>query len=420
MRSFKTELDLNNQQKTLCARHAGTARHAYNWGLVLCKQVLAHNKINAADKIKFPTAVDLHKLMVATVKVENPWYYDVSKCAPQEALRNLSKAFKRMHQVKGSGFPRFKKKNVADNFYLEGSIHISGDKIKLPIIGWVKCYEVLPAVALKNVTISKRAGRWFIAFRLLDTPINNETLGRMFPGGSFQAVLTGEASPVKLAPPEHCFEKVGVDLGINTLATCSNGFKAENPKAYRKAKRKLASLQKELCRRTKGGKNREKTKLKLAKKHYQISNVRSDTLHKLTTYLAKNHSEIWVEDLNVSGLLKNHKLAAAISDCGFYEFKRQMEYKTAWYGSKLCLVDRWFPSSQLCSGCGNKQSMHLNQRQYECSVCNLSIDRDLNASINLLNYARIAQPCQPDDGCCSHAPSQELNIISTAVDLGKF
>ena len=226
MRSFKTELDLNNQQKTLCARHAGTARHAYNWGLALCKQVLAHNKINAADKIKFPTARDLHRFLVATVKAENLWYYEVSKCAPQEALRNLSKAFKRMHQVKGSGFPRFKKKNVADSFYLEGSIHISGSKIKLPIIGWVRCHEVLPqAFAPKNVTISKRADRWFIAFRMAATPTNCQPLGK----------------------------KVGVDLGINTLATCSNGFKVENHKAYKKAKSNLASLQKELCRRTKGG-----------------------------------------------------------------------------------------------------------------------------------------------------------------------
>lgn len=175
-----------------------------------------------------------------------------------------------------------------------------------------------------------------------------------------------------------------------------------------------------MCRRVKGGRNRDKTKLKLAKCHYRISNIRKDTLHKLTTHLAQNHSEIWVEDLNIAGMLKNHKLAAAISDCGFYEFKRQLEYKTNWYSSKLCLVDRWFPSTQLCSGCGNRQSMPLSQRQYNCSNCNLSIDRDLNASRNLLNYTRIAQPCQPDDGSCAHAPSQELNTISATVDLGKF
>ena len=406
MQSFKTELDLNNKQKTLCARHAGTSRHAYNWGLALCKQLLNHNKNNPTDKIKFPTAIDLHKLLVASVKVENPWYYESSKCAPQEALRNLAKAFKRQFQggilrgnnssakmlFKGSGFPKFKKKNVSDSFYLEGSIRISGNKIKLPTIGWVKCHEQLPAVTPKNVTISKRAGGWFIAFKLDITRANNQALG---------------------AP-------IGVDLGINTLAICSNGFVAANPKAYRQAKRKLCKLQKELCRRTKGGKNHEKTKLKLAKKHYQISSIRSDTLHKLTTYLAKNHSEIWCEDLNVSAMLKNHKLAGAIADCGFAEFKRQLEYKTAWYGSSLLLVDRWFPSSQLCSGCGSKQSMPLNQRQYDCGKCNLSIDRDLNASINLLRYTRIAPPCKPGDGSVSQDTSQELNAISAMVDLGKF
>lgn len=387
MRSFKTELDLNNKQKTLCVRHAGTSRHAYNWGLALCKQLITHNKNNPTDKIKFPTAIDLHKLLVASVKVANPWYYESSKCAPQEALRNLSKAFRKMHSCKGSGFPKFKKKNVSDSFYLEGSIKTNGNKIKLPVIGWVKCHEQLPTITPENVTISKRAGRWFVAFKLDSIPAHNQVLNK----------------------------PVGVDLGINALATCSNGFVAPNPKAYRKAKRKLAKLQKELCRRTKAGKNREKSKAKLAKCHYRISSIRSDTLRKLTTYLAKNHSEIWMEDLNISGMLKNHKLAGAISDCGFYEFKRQLEYKTAWYGSKLCLVDRWFPSSQLCSGCGAKQSLGLSQRQYNCPSCNLSIDRDLNASRNLLNYRRIAKPSKPSDGSplpCSKLGTELQDYVS--------
>ena len=208
---------------------------------------------------------------------------------------------------------------------------------------WSTAFET----SSKSVTISKRTGRWFISFKLDGG------------GGSWW-----EASHHEPPLPVNNLllgETIGVDLGISTLATCSNGFTVENPKAYRKAKRKLASLQKELCRRTKGGKNRDKTKLKLAKLHYQISNIRSDTLHKLTTYLAKNHSEIWIEDLNVSGLLKNHKLAAAISDCGFYEFKRQLEYKTVWYGSKLCEVDQWFPSTQLCSSCGARVPMPLSQ-----------------------------------------------------------
>lgn len=154
---FKTELRLNNKQRTLAAQHAGVARHAYNWGLELCKQAVA-------EKRKIPTAVDLHKKLVAEVKRANPWYYQVSKCAPQEALRNLERAIKRWRAGK-SRFPVFKKKGKLDSFYLEGGIRISGNKIKVPIFGWLACYEVLPAVVPKNVVISRRAHRWFISFK---------------------------------------------------------------------------------------------------------------------------------------------------------------------------------------------------------------------------------------------------------------
>ncbi|WP_281362133.1 RNA-guided endonuclease InsQ/TnpB family protein [Oxynema aestuarii] len=165
----------------------------------------------------------------------------------------------------------------------------------------------------------------------------------------------------------------------------SDGKIYPNPKAYRQAQKKLAKLQKELSRRQKGGKNREKTKLKLAKAHRRIADIRADYLHKLTTYLAKNHGEVKIEDLNVSGMLKNHKLAGAIADGGFYEFRRQLEYKCEWYGSKLTLIDPWYPSSQICSNCGHRQKMPLDRRQYDCPNCHASIDRDLNAAINVEN-----------------------------------
>ncbi len=348
MKSFKTKLNLNNRQRTLMAKHAGVARHAWNWGLATCKEIY-----EAGGKL--PTAIDLHKKLVAEVKSQNPWYYEVSKCAPQEALRHLNKAFKRFWNVKGTGFPKFKKKNVKDSFYLEGSIRISGNRLKLPRIGWVKSYEQLPPVNPKNVTISKRAGDWYIAFKINVEP--------------------------KSTPKVR--ERIGVDIGINTLATLSDGKTYPNPKAYRQAKKKLAQLQKELCRRQKGGKNREKTKLKLAKAHRRIADIRADHLHKLTTYLAKNHSEVKIEDLNVSGMLKNHCLASAIADGGFYEFRRQLEYKCYGYGSKLTLIDQWYPSSQICSNCHHKQKMPLEKRQYDCPNCGISIDRDLNAAINL-------------------------------------
>lgn len=332
------------------AKHAGVARHAWNWGLATCKETL-----EAGGKL--PSAIDLHKRLVAEVKSQNPWYYEVSKCSPQEALRHLSQAFKRVWQVKGTGFPKFKKKNVKDSFYLEGSIKISGYWVKLPRIGWVKSHEQLPPAHPKNVTVSKQAGDWYIAFKI-----------------DFEPQVTPKIR-----------ERIGVDVGIKTLATLSDGKTYPNPKAYRQAQKKLAQLQKELCRRQKGGKNREKTKLKLAKAHRRIANIRADHLHKLTTYLAKNHGEVKIEDLNVSGMLKNHKLAGAIADGGFYEFRRQLAYKCQWYGSKLTLIDPWYPSSQICSHCGHRQKMPLDKRQYDCPNCHVSIDRDLNAAINLEN-----------------------------------
>jgi putative transposase len=179
-------------------------------------------------------------------------------------------------------------------------------------------------------------------------------------------------------------------LGIKTLATLSDGTTFPALKPYRQNKARLKRIQGKLSRQKIGGKNREKTKRKLAKLHARIANIGNDATHKLTSHLAKNHSEIVIENLNVSGMLKNHKLASAIADCGFYEFKRQLEYKTQWYGSTLIVIDQWYPSSQLCSCCGNRQPIPLAVRTYDCSTCGLSIDRDLNAAINIQNYSETA------------------------------
>ncbi|WP_293151159.1 transposase [Okeania sp. SIO2C9] len=159
MQYFKTKLKVNNYQKTILAKHAGVARHAYNWGLATCIQKYESTK-------KRPSAITLHKRLIAEVKSENPWYYEVSKCAPQQALRDLDRAFKNFLTIPQRGFPRFKKKGKKDSFYLEGSINIlKGNYIKLPRIGIVKTYEILPSVPVKNVRISKRAGDWYISFK---------------------------------------------------------------------------------------------------------------------------------------------------------------------------------------------------------------------------------------------------------------
>jgi putative transposase len=337
----------------LAASHAGVSRHAWNWGLDIC--------LKAMDAgMKLPTAIDLHKRLVAEVKSANPWYYEVSKCAPQEALRHLQKAFGHWFKVPGRRKPRFKKKNVFDSFYLEGSIKISGNRIKLPRIGWVNCCEILPVIQPKNVTISKRANDWYVSFRY-----------------ELDALPTAKTR-----------KRIGVDIGINALATCSDGTVFLNQKAYRKAKQKLAHLQRSVSRKLPGSLNRKRANLKVARLHRKISNIRQDALHKITTWLAKNHREIVIEDLNISGMLKNHRLASAIADCGFYEFTRQLDYKADWYGAIIIKVDRFYPSSQLCSCCNHRQKMPLSKRTFPCGNCGVEIDRDLNASINLENWQK--------------------------------
>ena len=357
---FKTELRVNNKQRTMLAKHAGVARHAYNCALRLLKDLLEHNCENPSDPIKFPSAIDLHKWLVAHVKSVYSWYYEVSKCAPQQALRNLRKAFDDFFNKK-KGFPKFKKKGLSDGFYLEGAIQLESNRIKLPKIGWVKTYERLPiGIKPKNVVVSRHADRWLVSFRIETEPI----------------------------PTPKFVDTVGVDLGVKTLATLSTGEIFEGAKSYKKLEAKLSILMYLNRKKTIRSQNWLKVQLKIAKLHRTIANLRKDTLHKLTTYLAKNHSQVVIEDLNVSGMMANHKLAKAVQDMGFYEFRRQLEYKCLLYDCELIIADRWYPSSKTCSNCATiKESLSLSERTFICDRCHFVIDRDLNAAINLAALA---------------------------------
>jgi len=369
---FKTQLKLNNQQRTVLARHAGVARHAWNWGLGLTKSILDHNQLHPEEKIKFPSGIDLHKWLVALVKSEHPWYYEVSKSAPQNALRYLRVAWDRCFK-KTSGAPQFKKKGRHDSFELDGAIHIKGlNKIQVPKIGILKTYEALPQnTQPKSVTISRQANDWFISFRI-----------------EIEPVITPKA-----------VEIVGVDLGVKSLATLSTGEVFEGAKAYRQLEFRLSRLQWLNRHKQRGSANWKKAQLRIARLHQRIANIRKDTLHKLTTYLAKNHGTVVIEDLNVSGMMANHKLSKAIQDMGFYEFRRQLDYKTKLYGSELVIVDRWFPSSKTCSRCGTKkETLSLSERVFDCDHCGLQIDRDLNAAINLQKAASpVVSACGADE-----------------------
>ena len=334
------------------SKHAGIARFTYNWGLATWNDMYFSG-------LK-PNKFILKKFFNNYVKPEYTWIKEKGICQKitQYAFDNLGKAFDRYFKKLGER-PTFKKKGKHDSFTIDAGgkpINIGGIRIKLPSIGWVKTYEGLPHTATKSMTISRIANNWFIAF----------------------------AYEVDTQPTTKEYEIVGVDLGVKALATLSTGVVFPNPKYYLKQLRSLQRLSKQLCRKQKGSNNRVLAKNKLAKLHAHIANLRKDTLHKITTYLCKNHAKIVIEDLNVSGMVKNHKLSQSISDCSFYEFRRQLEYKCKKFGSTLIIADRFYPSSKTCSNCGHRKSvLKLSQRIFDCDNCGFSLDRDLNAAINL-------------------------------------
>lgn len=377
MRGYKTELDLNNAQITACKKHAGCARFAYNWGL---------SRKQAARQAgeRMPSARDLHKELNALKATEFPWMYECSKCAPQEALIDLDDAFKHFFrkvdlkkagQFRGKpGYPQYKsRKKGLGSFRLTGSIHIFEKSIQLPRLGVLRLKEqgYLPVGAkVAQATVSEHAGRWYVSIQVDD----------------------------KMLDPEPALGPViGVDLGVKTLATVSDGRAIANPKALRSRLKKLQRLSRWHSRKQKGSANRKKAQKKLARMHARIAHIREDALHQATASLvAKNKPQekrpavIGVEDLGVSGMLKNRKLARAIADVGFSEFRRQLTYKAEQAGIILHVVSQWEPSSKTCSSCGwYKNDLALSDRLFLCSACGLAMDRDENAARNLALLASL-------------------------------
>lgn len=361
IKGYKTELKPNNKQITALTNHCGAAMFAYNWALNL-------KKLAFDNKTKIPNAIELHRQLNELKQTTLAWMYEVSKCSPQEALRNCDASFanffrKCKQKIKGKkGFPKFKsKKNGLGSFKLTGTIKVFDKYIQLPRLGKIKLkeYNYLPKdKKILSASVSERAGKWFISIQVEEDVI----------------------TPTK---PESV---VGVDLGIKTLATVSDGELFDNPQALRSNMERLQRRSRQLNRKVKGSKNRKKAANKLAKLHYRISCIRRDTIHKITSYLTKTKSKVVIEDLNVSGMMKNRKLSRSISDVGLFEFRRQLEYKGKWYNCEIVIADRFYPSSKVCSSCGKKkEDLALSDRVYSCE-CGLEIDRDLNASYNLMKY----------------------------------
>ena len=385
-RAYQAELDPNDVQRTAFLRAAGTARWAYNWGLRKKIDAIEARKAALATGVpkeqapKVPSAIDLHKELNTLKLVPKdqggvPWMYESSKTAPQEALRNLDKAFQSFYakcksKTKGpKGFPRFKsRKNGIGGFRLETPTVIF-KTIRLPRIGQVRLKErgylpesENPTVRALGVSVKERAGRWFASVSV-EQEIPDTIVDIMKP-------------------------IIGVDVGIKNLAVCSDGQVFENPKALASKAKKLVRLQRSVSRRVKGSSNRRKAKARVAKCHYRIGNVRKDAIHKASDSITKNASVIVIEDLNVAGMTKNHKLAKAICDASFSELHRQIVYKAAWRGVQVLVADRFYPSSKMCSSCDNvKKDLTLSEREYICESCGVIEDRDLNAAKNLAQLA---------------------------------
>ena len=375
LEAVKVALDPTPTQERLLLSHAGAARFAFNAGLAHVKEALDasekpewsyYSLVRWWNSSKDALAVDVDGV---------PWWRENSKEAANTGLRSLaaalsnwSKSRRGARKGRRVGFPKFKAKDQAvPRFaYTTGSFGlIEGDPkaLKLPRIGRVHCMENVAervdGARVLRMTVSKRAGRWY-------------------------AALTVERdTPVAVCAPKG--GAVGIDLGVKTLATLSDGTVIDNPHTLKTSERRLKRAQKALSRKAMGSKRRAKARAKVARLHAHVANQRQDAMHKATTWLASTFSEICIEDLNTAGMVRNHRLAKAIMDASFGEFRRQLEYKTARTGAALRVIDRWYPSSKTCSVCGTvKAKLSLSERVYRCDGCGLVMDRDLNAAVNIL------------------------------------
>lgn len=361
-RAYRYELDPNRAQRILLAKHAGAARFAYNWGLA--RRIELHQQTGTSTN-----AIEQHRELNRLKKTDYPWLYEVSKCAPQEALRDLDRAFtnffRGIREGRKVGFPRFRKKGKDDRSRLTGAIRVLGRAVQLPRLGVIRLKEEPRQGRILSATVSREADRWYVS-------------------------LTVE---VELPEPEPVSgPAVGIDVGLTHFATLAqeDGAVARiaAPKPLGRYLRLLRRRQRRHSKKQNGSNNRRKSALRLARLHRRIRHIRQDFLHKLTTCLAKTKRVIVVEDLNVTGMLRNHQLARQIADGGWGEFRRMLEYKTQWYGSKLLVANRYYPSSKTCSVCGHVMGkMPLHIREWTCPVCGTHHDRDANAARNLLVMA---------------------------------
>jgi len=380
IQAYRFALDPSPAQERALHSHAGAARFAWNWGLAKCKE-----RYEAEGK--WYSGAELHKLWNAEKKADPSlaWWAENSKCAYQESFRNLDRALRafvksKKGQRKGKrlGFPRFKKRGKArDSFqFAAGAMRCSGSTVTLPRLGTIRTHEPTEKLARKledgsarilSATVTRTAQRWFVSF----------------------TVEAERDQPGRHARPGTA---IGVDLSVKTLLTgvddAGKVIEVKGPKPLRASLRRLRRASRAHARKQPGSAGRRKSAAKLARIHARVANARANALHKATTALTREYETVVTEDLSVTGMTANRKLARAVSDQGFGQARRMLAYKTEREGGTLVVAGRWYPSSKTCSACGwRKPSLTLAERVFACEQCGHQEDRDVNAARNLLGLA---------------------------------
>jgi putative transposase len=382
MQAYRFALDPTPAQRRALASHCGAARVAHNWGLNLVKTRLDQRR--AGENVEVPwTLPELRREWNLAKHQVAPWWAENSKEAYSSGLDGLARALKNWTDSRNGHrkgplvrFPHKKRKGRSRDAcrFTTGAIKVLDDRrhIQLPRIGILKTQESTRKLARRlehgtarilAATIARTADRWFVSFTV--------EVERAIPASNGHHTV------------------IGVDVGIRHLATLSTGAAISNPRALEHSLRKLRRLNRQLARRRVGSKRRRTTKQRVARVHARAANLRRDALHKLTTSLATRHGTVVIEHLNMAGMVRNHHLARALSDIGAGELRRQLAYKPLWYGSRLLVANRFYPSSKTCSTCGwVKAKLALAERIFRCEECGIRIDRDLNAARNLTALAQ--------------------------------